>query len=304
MNFRAIVTDDTLMTLPNAGKRYAVLCIDDETSILTLRKILLETAGYSVMTASNGQEGLNIFSKEQVDAVVVDYSMPDLDGGTVSALMKQQKPRVPVIMLSAYSGARDDVHKIVDAFIEKGSDPEDLLKKLESLLKVRNHFHPELKGEHVVYVDGSRRFLDCSDGVCEILGYSRAELIDKMIDDISYKSGEYLVLMEELKNNRALEGDYILRHKSGRPLLIRYKAWMFEDGCIAAVWTPVNDWRELYRVAMLEFDPGRLKNRMELALLEIHRRMRELEVKPSENRAERVALDDALNGLRVLQRGN
>jgi hypothetical protein len=43
---------------------------------------------------------------------------------------------------------------------------------------------------------------------------------------------------------------------------------------MAAVWEPVKDWREMYRLAMLEFDPSKLKNRMELALLEIHRRIR------------------------------
>src|ERR1700682_5157772 len=114
-----------------ADKRFCVLIIDDEPSILTLRKILLETAGYSVLTASSGKEGLRLFSVHLVDAVVVDYSMPDMDGGTVAGLLKQQKPRMPVIMLSAYSGARDDVHKVVDAFIETGGDPEDLLGRLE-----------------------------------------------------------------------------------------------------------------------------------------------------------------------------
>lgn len=283
-------------------KRYSVLCIDDEPSILTLRKMLLEAAGYSVLTASGGKEAMAIFNQRSVDAVVVDYSMPEMDGGAISALMKQRKPRMPVIMLSAYSGARDDVHKVVDAFIEKGGDPQDLLGKLESLIKVRSHAHPELKSDYVVFVDSSQRFLDCSDSVCELLGYGRAEMIDKVVEDISYKSEEYLKLWEELQKNKKLQGDYIVRHKSGRPLLIRYQSWIFADGCIGAVWTPVNDWRELYRAAMLEFDRAKLKNRVELALLEIHRRVRELELAPSKSAVERAALEDALNGLRVLQR--
>jgi hypothetical protein len=71
-----------------------------------------------------------------------------------------------------------------------------------------------------------------------------------------------------------LRGDYIVRHKSGQPPLVRYRSCVFADGCMAAVWEPVKDWREMYRLAMLEFDPSKLKNRMELALLEIHRRIR------------------------------
>jgi CheY-like chemotaxis protein len=282
-------------------RRYCVLCVDDEPSILTLRKMLLEAAGYSVLTASSGKEAMNIFNQRTVDAAVVDYSMPEMDGGTVSALMKQQRPRMPVIMLSAYSGARDDVHKVVDAFIEKGGDPDDLLAKLESLIKVRSHSHPELKGNCIIGLDSSQRFVDCSDAVCELLGYGRAEMIDKVIEDISYKGEEPGKLWEEMQKNSKSQGDHIMRHKSGRPVFIRYQAWFFSDGCIGAVWTPVSDWRELYRAAMLELNPVKLKNRVELALLEIHRRMREVEREPSKN-SERAALNDALNGLRVLQR--
>jgi PAS domain S-box-containing protein len=292
------------MSSKGPDKRFSILIIDDERSILTLRKIQLETAGYSVLTASSGQEGLKLFHAHPVDAVVVDYSMPEMDGATVSSLIKQRQPRMPVIMLSAYSGARDDVYKVVDAFIEKGADPEDLLGRLGSLLQLRNHSHPELTAAYVVFVDSSQRFLDCSDSVCEFLGYGRAELLDKTIGDISYKGEECLALWEEFQKGGQSRGDYIVRHKSGRPLLVRYQSWVFADGCRAAVWEPVKDWREMHRLAMLEFDPSKSKNRMELALLEIHRRIRELELGPSKNTGERVALDDALHGLRVLRPEN
>lgn len=290
---------------PGSPKRqFSILIIDDEPSILILRKILLETAGYSVLTASSGKEGLHLFNLHPVDAVVVDYSMPEMDGGAVSNLIKQQKPRIPVIMLSAYSGARADVHKVVDAFIEKGADPEDLLARLETLINLRNHSHAELKADYFVFVDSAQRFLDCSDSVCELLGYGRAELIDKSLTEISYKGEESRALWEDPGKKEKSQGDYIVRHKNGRPVLVRYQSWLFADGCMAAVWDPVKDWKELYRMAMIEFEPAKLKNRMELALLEIHRRIRELELAPSKNSGERIALDDALNGLRVLKQEN
>lgn len=55
---------------------------------------------------------------------------------------------------------------------------------------------------------------------------------------------------------------------------------------------------------MLELNPAKLRNRIEAALLAIHRRMRELEQTPAKMTSEAVALNDALNGLRVLQRGS
>src|SRR5258708_39087617 len=90
-------------------RKSSVLCIDDEPPNLKVRKLLLESAGYFVLTASGGKEGMEIFRSNLVDAVVVDYSMSGMDGGIVAAQVKKIKPRIPVIMLSAYPGAQETV---------------------------------------------------------------------------------------------------------------------------------------------------------------------------------------------------
>ncbi|HXN22933.1 MAG TPA: response regulator [Candidatus Dormibacteraeota bacterium] len=290
------------MTEPTSHQKYLVLYIDDEPPNLLVRKLLLEKAGFEVRTATNGKEGLQVFASQPIDAVIVDYSMPGMDGVTVATLIKQQKPRVPVIMLSAYPGAREIVDEIVDAFVEKGVDPTLLVRKVESLTRLRSHSHPELNAEYVIFADASRRCLDCSDPVCKLLGYSRADLLEKTLDDISYKPVAMPALLEDHKKDGILDGEFILKHRNGRPLLIRFHSWSFPDSCLAAVWEPVSDWKELYRAAMLELDPGKLKGRIEVALLAIHRQLREIGETPSKNTPERVALNDALNGLRVLQR--
>jgi CheY-like chemotaxis protein len=283
-------------------RKSSVLCIDDEPSILKVRKLLLESAGYFVLTASNGKEGLDIFRSNLVDAVVVDFSMPYMDGGIVAAHVKKIKPRIPVILLSAYPGAQEIVIGVIDACIENGGDPKDLLGRLKSLLRLRSHSHPELKSEYVIFADASRHCLDCSDAVCNLLGYSRAEMLEKTIDDIGYKPEEVPALFEDYQKRGLLDGEVTLKHRNGRPLLIRFHSWSFPDGCLAAIWEPVNDWQELYRAAMLEIDPIKLKRRVEVALLAVHRRMRDLEETPSKVNGESVALNDALNGLRVLER--
>ncbi len=78
-------------------------------------------------------------------------------------------------MMSAYPAARESVLNVVDAFIEKGNTPEALIETLKALLNVRSHSHPELQSEYVVFANSSRRYLDCSDGVCRLLGFSRPE---------------------------------------------------------------------------------------------------------------------------------
>ena len=112
-----------------------VLCVDDEQVGLQIRKILLERAGYRVMTAPDGPSGLSIFSAEPVEAVVLDYSMPGMHGGEVAVRMRQIKPNVPILLLSAYMGLSAEVTSLVDLYMTKGEGPPILLEKLGSLLQ-------------------------------------------------------------------------------------------------------------------------------------------------------------------------
>ncbi|HEY5055817.1 MAG TPA: response regulator [Acidobacteriaceae bacterium] len=111
-----------------------VLCVDDEVVGLRVRKILLERAGYHVLTAPDGQAGLDIFTAEPVEAVVLDYAMPGMHGGEVAQKMRQSKPEVPILLLSAYVGLPDDVSSLVDVYMTKGEGAPALLSKLGNLL--------------------------------------------------------------------------------------------------------------------------------------------------------------------------
>lgn len=118
-----------------AQKPHLVLCVDDETIGLQVRKLLLERAGYRVLTAPDGMVGLEIFSNEPVEAVVLDYSMPGMNGGEVASKMRQTKPHVPILLLSAYIGLPSDVISLVDTYMTKGEGAPVLLKKLGRLLQ-------------------------------------------------------------------------------------------------------------------------------------------------------------------------
>jgi CheY-like chemotaxis protein len=111
-----------------------VLCIDDESIGLQIRRIVLERAGYRVLTAPDGPSGLEIFSTEPVEVVVLDYAMPGMHGGDVAVRMRQTKPEVPILLLSAYMGLSADIISIVDTYMTKGEGPPVLLEKLSNLL--------------------------------------------------------------------------------------------------------------------------------------------------------------------------
>jgi CheY-like chemotaxis protein len=118
--------------MPN--RQHLVLCVDDETIGLEVRRMLLERAGYRVLTALDGTSGLDLFEREPVEAVVLDFSMPGMSGGEVAQRMRQVKPHVPILMLSAYTSLPPEVTSSVDLAMTKGEGAPALLKKLGSLV--------------------------------------------------------------------------------------------------------------------------------------------------------------------------
>ena len=111
-----------------------VLCVDDEKIGLRVRKLMLEGHGFRVLTATTGQQGLDLFDQNHVDVVVLDYYMPDLNGGDVAAELKRRRSDLPIIFFSAYFSLPPQALEFANAFITKGDPPEVLIEKIEQLL--------------------------------------------------------------------------------------------------------------------------------------------------------------------------
>jgi two-component system, OmpR family, response regulator CpxR len=119
-------------------KTATVLCIDDEQTALQLRKTLLESAGYRVLSAKSGALGIKAFKTEPVDAVVLDYWMADMNGLQVAREIRKLNPSIPIIILSAYGELLDESLGLADLWITKGEeDPQYLLNRLDQLLKAK-----------------------------------------------------------------------------------------------------------------------------------------------------------------------
>ena len=114
-----------------------ILCIDDHWNGLIGRKMLLENSGYKVLEATGGDEGLKLFLSHSVDAVVLDYQMPGMNGDAVAAKMKRVKSHVPIMLLSAYGPLPKSKLKAVDTFLHKSQPPKILLSALQDLLTSR-----------------------------------------------------------------------------------------------------------------------------------------------------------------------
>jgi CheY-like chemotaxis protein len=112
-----------------------ILCIDDEALGLEIRKAVLERAGYQVLTAVDGPTGLSLFRGNAIDGVVLDYYMPEMDGGAVAEAMRRERPEVPIMLLSAYINLPAEVVELADVTLLKGEGPLELLEKLGQMIR-------------------------------------------------------------------------------------------------------------------------------------------------------------------------
>lgn len=119
-----------------ASQPATILCVDDEEPGLKVRRILLESAGYKVLTASSGREGIELFKTAIVDAAILDYWMSGLNGVATARELKRMNPSVPIMILSAYGTILDEMLGVADVWVRKGEeDPEYLLEVLAKLIR-------------------------------------------------------------------------------------------------------------------------------------------------------------------------
>jgi CheY-like chemotaxis protein len=109
------------------------LSVDDEAGVLNSRRKILEAAGYNVLSARNGEQALAFFAAILVDLVVLDHSMPGMNGGAIARAMKAKRPLTPVILVSGLAIEKDNLPG-VDWVLTKGEGPASLLEKIRQLL--------------------------------------------------------------------------------------------------------------------------------------------------------------------------
>jgi two-component system response regulator CpxR len=111
-----------------------ILCVDSNEQSLSIRKVMLETRGYRVVTCTGSQEALECFKKGGVDLVLTDMMMPGLDGTKLIEEVKSLSPQTPAILLSGKARLYDRDTK-ADVFLPKGMyAPAELLERIRLLL--------------------------------------------------------------------------------------------------------------------------------------------------------------------------
>ncbi len=111
-----------------------ILCVDDNESILSVRKFLLETRGYRVIAARSAEEAIELFGQGGIDLVLGDLVMPLMDGNEMVRRMKEISPEVPMILISGSIKTFERANR-ADAFLPKGAcSPVEMLEKIRIMI--------------------------------------------------------------------------------------------------------------------------------------------------------------------------
>jgi len=96
-----------------------ILIIDDELSVLKVLRKILQFEGYTVVTASNGEEGLEMFRKTPCDLVITDMVMPVKDGLQTILDLRKEKPDLPVIAMSGGGTISKERYLAVAGYLDR-----------------------------------------------------------------------------------------------------------------------------------------------------------------------------------------
>jgi CheY-like chemotaxis protein len=118
----------------------AILCVDDEDTPRTLRKLVLQKQGYEVVAVSSGKEALAILATRHFDLVLTDQMMPGMIGTDLARQVKLTAPSMPVVIISGVNELPADA-SYADRFISKIEGPEALFSGIAEVLS--NHRQPE-----------------------------------------------------------------------------------------------------------------------------------------------------------------
>lgn len=170
---------------------YNILVCDDERDIVSALQIYLESDGYRVFTAFNGQEAIDVFTQNNIHLILMDIMMPETDG--ITAMVKiRENSNVPVILLTAKS---EDTDKILglnvgaDDYITKPFNPVEMLARVRSQIRRYTKL-----GGNIVNLD---------DDVITVGGVALNDA-SKMVtvdgDEVSLTPTEYEILKLLMKN--------------------------------------------------------------------------------------------------------
>ena len=117
---------------------FHILVVDDDKNTRLLFQAILESENYTVFTASNGVEAMEVMDKNHIDLVVLDIMMPEMDGYEFTRILREANDNLPILMVSAKQLPQDKKKGFlvgIDDYMAKPIDEEEMVLRIKALLR-------------------------------------------------------------------------------------------------------------------------------------------------------------------------
>ena len=224
-----------------------VLVVDDEELIRMNFRCCLEDAGYQVVTAADGAEGLALFKSEQPDIVLTDLKMPKMDGIAFIEQAKLINADIPLIVISGAGTVHDAVEALrrgawdyLTKPVQHSEELSHIIKRnlqraqlniesrhhhqrLEEMVAERTHelqftrFSVECASDAIFWIKPDGNIVDLNQAACTALGYTRDELLGMRITDIDvhFRAERFAQQFEAVKEGGAITFESVHQTRDG-----------------------------------------------------------------------------------------
>ena len=164
-----------------------ILVVDDESRMRKLIRDFLIQKNYNILEAEDGEKALKVYeeNKEKISLILLDVMMPKLDGWSVLRNNRQEKKKLPIVMLTARAEEQDELFGFelgVDEYITKPFSPKILVARVEAILKRSMPEAKELKSYDGIVIDNEGRTVTV-DGKQVELSFREYELLKYLLDN-------------------------------------------------------------------------------------------------------------------------
>jgi len=220
-----------------------LLIIDDEPSILESLSLFFTDEGYRVLTAVNGEKGLDLFFGEIVDVVITDLRMPVIDGIEVMNRIHRHDPDIPMVVISGAGrpkdiiralqmGAKDYITKpisdlnMIRHVIQKALENKHLVEQNRQYRiqieksEARYRTITEQIAEGVFTVDGKANITFCNPAFCQMMGYNKEELTQMSLGELATPQSSMDISKQTQSRKQGITGRYEVQMVSSQGQIV------------------------------------------------------------------------------------
>lgn len=187
---------------PTGGPQARILIVDDERTNRELLELMLAPEGFLLETASSGEEALTMVAHRPPDLILLDLMMADMDGYRVTKQIKRNPATkdIAIVILTAHYDRRAKMLALsagAEDFLTKPVGRSELCMRVRNLLhhKAGGDFHHQFDAAPVgiVHTSLDGQWLRVNQRLCDLLGYSRNELLSGTVQELMQLEEEELV---------------------------------------------------------------------------------------------------------------